>query len=224
MVFLSWSQLLAVPEGRMLFIPLGFHWVLLEEEGKFSEQRQTTWFESMKAILDLVAKQLRKSPERLEDFLHQRGWLQDMKPTVSVTHTRGSLPGSLTVKRFWEPCQQLSWPWIIVQCQSDGCSLSSKNCAVIRKLSHHSGMAVDHRCCTHSLVYLGSICIVFIMWFLSATILTEFGLGFLSGNHSFAYSFNEVVSSLWCSSLFLLDIFKPWMCQLQPSNERLEVI
>ena len=61
------------------------HWVLLEEEGKLSEQRQTTWFKSMKAILDLVAKQLRKSPERLEDFVHQTGWLQDLEPTVSIS-------------------------------------------------------------------------------------------------------------------------------------------
>ena len=39
----------------------------------------------MKAILDLVAKQLRKSPESLEDFVHQTGWLQAMEPTVSVS-------------------------------------------------------------------------------------------------------------------------------------------
>ena len=40
---------------------------------------------------------------------------------------------------------------------------------------------------------LGYVCIDFIMWSLSVTILIEFDLGF-SANHTFAYSFNEVVS------------------------------
>ena len=56
-------------------------------------------------------------------------------------------------------------------------------------------MAVDDSCNTHSLVYLGSICIDFIMWSFSATILIEFGLGFFSGDHTYAYSILEVVSS-----------------------------
>ena len=55
-------------------------------------------------------------------------------------------------------------------------------------------MTVDDHCCTHSRIHIGSIVIDFIMWSLGVTILIEFDLHFLSGNHTFAYSFYEVLS------------------------------
>ena len=48
------------------------------------------------------------------------------------------------------------------------------------------------------------------MWSLSATLLIEFGLGFLSGNHTFAYSFNEVVS---CRVVFVCSWWEAWLPQ-----------
>ena len=55
-------------------------------------------------------------------------------------------------------------------------------------------MAVDDHCCPHSLVHFGAISVDFIMWSSCFMILIELSLGFLSGDHTFAYSFNEVVS------------------------------
>ena len=91
---------------------------------------------------------------------------------------------------------------IIVQCQCDGCSLSSKDGAVIWQSSGqllarcltNLEIAVDDHRSPDSLVYLGSVCVNFIMWPMSAMILFEFDPGFLSGDHTFAQSFNEFVS------------------------------
>ena len=55
-------------------------------------------------------------------------------------------------------------------------------------------MAVDDRCCPHSLIHFGAISVCFIMWSSCFVILIELSLGFLSGDHTFAYFFNEVVS------------------------------
>ena len=55
-------------------------------------------------------------------------------------------------------------------------------------------MAVDDCRCPHSLVYFGAISVDFIMWSLCFTKLIELTLGFLSRDHAFTYSFNEVVS------------------------------
>ena len=90
---------------------------------------------------------------------------------------------------------------IIVRWQSDGCSLSSKNCAVIWESLRQAvasltilDLVVGDHCCTHSLFYLGSVCIDFIMWSLSDTILIEFDLGFLSGNFCFLLQWGCVLS------------------------------
>ena len=45
-----------------------------------------------------------------------------------------------------------------------------------------------------TLVHFGAISVDFIMWSLCFTILIELSLGFLSGDHAFTYSFNEIVS------------------------------
>ena len=91
---------------------------------------------------------------------------------------------------------------IIVQCQTDGCTLSCKDgadvwqsfgqlvvgCLTILEI------AVDDRRCPHPLVHFGAISVYFIMWSLCFTVLIELSLGFLSGDHILAYSFSEVVS------------------------------
>ena len=93
---------------------------------------------------------------------------------------------------------------VIVQRQTDGCGLSWKDGAVVWQSFGQlvAGcqtilkMAVDDRCCPHSLIHFGAISVYFIMWSLCFMILLELSLGFLSGDHTFAYSysFNEVVS------------------------------
>ena len=91
---------------------------------------------------------------------------------------------------------------IVVQCQGDGCCLSSKDGTVIWEslgqlaVSHLTilEMAVDDRCCPYSLVNLRSVSVDFIMWSLSIAILSEFGLSLFSCNHTFAHPFNEAVS------------------------------
>ena len=55
-------------------------------------------------------------------------------------------------------------------------------------------MAVDDRCCPHSLVNLRSVSVDFIVWSLSIAILFEFGLSLFSCDHTFAHPFNEAVS------------------------------
>ena len=93
------------------------------------------------------------------------------------------------------------WLYVPIIVQSDGCSLSSKDGAVtLESFGQLEAscltileMAVDDHHCPESLLYLGSICIDFIVSSLSVMILFEFDLGFLSGNHTFAHSFNEVV-------------------------------
>ena len=91
---------------------------------------------------------------------------------------------------------------VIVQCQTDGCSLSCKDGAVVWQSFGQLAagcltileMAVDDRHCPHSLVHFGTISVDFIMWSLCFTKLIKLSLGFLSGDHAFTYSFNEVVS------------------------------
>ena len=90
---------------------------------------------------------------------------------------------------------------VIVQCQTDGCSLSCKDGAVVWQSFGHLAagcltileMAVDDRRCPHFLIHFGAISVGF-MWSLCFTKLIELSLGFLSGDHAFTYSFNEVVS------------------------------
>ena len=91
---------------------------------------------------------------------------------------------------------------VIVQCQTDGCSLSCKDGAVVWQSFGQLAavcltileMAVDGRRCPHSFVHFGVISVDFIMWSLCFKVLIELSLGFLSGDHAFTYSFNEVVS------------------------------
>ena len=91
---------------------------------------------------------------------------------------------------------------IVVQCQGDGCCLSSKDGTVIWEsfgqlaVSHLTilEMAVDDRCCPHSLVNLRSVSVDFIMWSLSIALLSEFGLSLFSCDHTFVHPFNEAVS------------------------------
>ena len=82
----------------------------------------------------------------------------------------------------------------------DGCSLSCKDGAVVWQSSEQLAagcltileMLVDDCRCPHSLIHFEAISVNFIMWSLCFTILTEFSLGFLSGDHTCAHSFNEV--------------------------------
>ena len=91
---------------------------------------------------------------------------------------------------------------VIVQCQTDGCSLSCKDGAVVWPSFGQLAagcltileMAVDDRRCPHFLVHFGAISVDFVMWSFCSTILIELSLGFLSGDRAFTYSFNEVVS------------------------------
>ena len=91
---------------------------------------------------------------------------------------------------------------IIVQCQCDGCCLSSKDGTVILEFfgqlaaSHLTilEMAVNDHCCPHSLINLRSVSVDFIMWSLSIAILSEFGLSLLFCDHTFAHTFNEALS------------------------------
>ena len=93
---------------------------------------------------------------------------------------------------------------VIVQCQTDGCSLSCKDGAVVWQSFGQSAagcltileMAVNDGCCPHSLNHFGAISVNFTMWSLCFTKLIEFSLRLLSGDHAFTYSFHEVVS-LW---------------------------
>ena len=88
---------------------------------------------------------------------------------------------------------------IIDQCQSDGCTSSSKDGAVIWEFFGQLAascltlweMVVDDHCCPNSLIYIGSVCVGFTMWPL---ILFESNLCFLSNDHTFAHSNNEAVS------------------------------
>ena len=89
---------------------------------------------------------------------------------------------------------------VTVQCQSDGCSLSSKDGAVVWqpfgqlavspswkwRLMIAAAPTLFHSFWSHRCK--------FIMWSLCFTILIEFSLGFFSGDHTFAHSSNEVVS------------------------------
>ena len=91
---------------------------------------------------------------------------------------------------------------VIVQCQTDGSSLGCKDGAVVWQSFGHLAagcltileMAVDDRRCPHSLVHFEAISVDFIMRYLRFMTLIELSLGFFSGDHTFTYSFNEVVS------------------------------
>ena len=88
---------------------------------------------------------------------------------------------------------------VVVKCQNDGCSLSSKDGAVAW---HSFGqlaagflaileMAVDDCCCPHSLTHFGTVSVNFIVRSLCFTILIEHSS--LYGDHTFVHRFNEVV-------------------------------
>ena len=91
---------------------------------------------------------------------------------------------------------------VIVQRQTDGCSLSCKYGAVVWQSFGQLAagcpiileMAGDGPRCPHSLVHFGAISVDFIVWSLCFTKLIELSLSFLSGDHAFTNSFNEVVS------------------------------
>ena len=71
-------------------------------------------------------------------------------------------------------------------------------------------LAVDDRCCPHSLVNLRSVSVDFIMWSLSIVILSEFGLSLFSCDHTFAHPFNEAVS---LRIVFMCSWQKGWCLQ-----------
>ena len=79
---------------------------------------------------------------------------------------------------------------VIVQCQSDGCSLSSKDGAVVWQSFGQVAagcltildVAVDDYSCPYSLVHFGAIGVDFV-WSLSFMILIELSPGFLFGDH-----------------------------------------
>ena len=104
---------------------------------------------------------------------------------------------------------------IIVKCQGNGCSLSSKDGAVIRESLGQlvAGrltileMAVYDHCCPNPLVNLRSISVDFIVWSLSIMILSEFGLSLFSSDHTFTPSLNEV-EFLWI--ILMWPSWKAW--------------
>ena len=91
---------------------------------------------------------------------------------------------------------------VIVQCRTDGCSLSCKDGALVWQSFGQvvAGyltileMAVDDRRSPHSLINFGAIDVDFITWSLRFMILIELSPGFLSWDHTFAYPFHEFVS------------------------------
>ena len=93
---------------------------------------------------------------------------------------------------------------VIVQCQTDGCSPSCKDGAIVRQSFGKLAagcltileMAVDDHHCPHSLIHFGAISVDFIMRSLRFMILTELSLGFLSADHAFAYSLNAHTDQL----------------------------
>ena len=107
---------------------------------------------------------------------------------------------------------------IVVQCQGDGCCLSSKDGTVIWESFGQLAasrftileMAVDDRYCPHSLVNLRSVSVDFIMRSLSIAILSEFGLSLFSCDHTFAHPFNETVS---LRIVFMRSWRKGWCLQ-----------
>ena len=54
------------------------HWKRHEDDEKFTDQRLTSWCESVKAIPVLISRQW-------GEFVGTRVWLQDKEPTVSVS-------------------------------------------------------------------------------------------------------------------------------------------
>ena len=128
----------------------------------------------------------------------------------------------------------MDWAYVLVmvQRQTDGCGLSCEDDAAVWQFFGQLAagcltileMAVDDRWCPHSLVHFGAISVYFIMWSACFMILIELSLGCLSGDHTFTYSFDEVmplgiviVHSWWkvgCpqgadSALVMPDIAKP---------------
>ena len=71
-------------------------------------------------------------------------------------------------------------------------------------------MAVDDRCCPHSLVNLRSVSVDFIMRSLRIAILSELGLSLFSCDHTFAHPFNQIVS---LRIVFMRSWRKGWCLQ-----------
>ena len=61
------------------------HWEKHVDEGNFTDERLPTWCKSVKKIFELIACKLGRSPESLGRFVQERGWLDNMEPTVSVS-------------------------------------------------------------------------------------------------------------------------------------------
>ena len=107
---------------------------------------------------------------------------------------------------------------IVVQCQGDGCCLSCKDGTVIWESFGQLAvnrltileMAVDDRCCPHSLVNLRSVSVNFITWSLSIAICSAFGLSLFSYDHTFAHLFNKAVS---LRIIFMCSWRKAWCLQ-----------
>ena len=107
---------------------------------------------------------------------------------------------------------------IIVRCRCDCCCLSSKDGTVTWESFGQLAasrltileMAVDDRCCPHSLVNLRSVSVDFVMWSLSIAILSEFGLSLFFCGHTFAHPFNEAVS---LRIVFMCSWRKGWCLQ-----------
>ena len=105
---------------------------------------------------------------------------------------------------------------IIVQCQCDCCCLSSKDGTVIWESFGQLAasrltilqLAVDDRCCPHSLVNLRSVSVDFIMWSLSIVILFEFGLSLFSCDNTAGYARFD------CSIYNALILPCVFLCQL----------
>ena len=116
---------------------------------------------------------------------------------VGQCHGQGSplLTGRLIFLNATMACYsaEMNMGTFIAQCHEEVRDVANKRVLSIFTLNP---LQARHwvRVGPHTLVYLESGCIDFIMMSLGVTILTEFDLGFLSGNYTFAHSFNKIVS------------------------------
>ena len=132
---------------------------------------------------------------------------EHIRPCHSMTRAAHDLANKRILGVFTLNCLQtghcvrvncyimMDWAHVLVidQSQTDGCSLSCKDGAVVWQSFGQlvAGcltileMAVDDRWCPHSLVHFGANSVDFTMWSLWFMILIELSLSFLSGDHAF---------------------------------------
>ena len=144
-------------------------------------------------------------PEDLHDMKNER--VSISSPSIALARHWVRVEYNIVLYRVHVP--------IIVQCQGNGCSLSSKDGAVTQgSLGQLTAglltileMAIDDHCRPNPLVNLRFISVDFIVWSLCIMILSEFGLRLFSSDHTFTHSLNEVVF-LWI--ILMCPGWKAW--------------